>query len=150
MERDTILESFKTHLIKYLSDTTLNYPIVVGSSYIRRGAVDVNFDVTPIIYIWEDIERTKWNNRNSKRELDIIVEAYVNPKQYVATYDSDSKCLNAFLKEILDVVGRYNDSNPKNPFIETGNEVFYIVGDESLIALQIKLTMMYVTTLTNN
>ena len=140
--RDEILENFKSHLARYLSGGEYSFPF--NSEYIRRGAVDPNFDVLPIIYIWEDKERVVTRNRMKERTLPIVVEAYLNPKAY--SYDNDSQCINVFLRELLTITNQFNDTNPKNPFIELENDVFYIIGDVTMMAIQVRMEVKYVTT----
>ena len=79
-----------------------------------------------------------------ERTLPIVVESYLNPKAY--DYGNDSSCINQFLKELLEITGRYNESNPKNPFIELENDVFYIIGDVTMMAIQVRMEVKYVTT----
>jgi hypothetical protein len=140
--RDEILESYKSHLARYLSGGEYSFPF--DSLNIRRGAVDPNFDILPIIYIWEDKEAVTIRNQNKTRVLPIVVEGYFNPKAY--SYENDSTCMNAFLKELLEITARYNETNPKNPFTELENDVFYIIGEVTMMAIQIRLAVNYVTT----
>jgi hypothetical protein len=145
--RDEVLDSYKSHLIRYLTSGEYNdftNTFLFASENIKRGAVDANFDILPIIYIWEGKEKVITRNRTRTRELPIVVEGYVNPKAY--QYESDSNCINAFIREVQEITNRFNDSNPKNPFVETQNDVFYIIGDITMMAAQIHLAVEYVTT----
>ena len=149
MDRNILLNALRDFLSENmaLSAATDDVPIPIKDRYILRATPDFLFDPLPRLYIFEGTEGVSQRGRVKERDLEVVLTGLVNPSDYRSTYTLDADCINAFLKQIQKVINtkpmKYNDR--QIPVFEEGNDIYYIVGDPSFMAVEITVTLKYIT-----
>jgi hypothetical protein len=149
MDRNILLNAFRDFLSLNLalSAATADIPIPIADQYIVRATPNFLFDPLPRLYIFEGTEDVTERGRRKERELEVVLTALVNPSNHRTAYPLDADCINAFLKQIQLVANTkpmvYD--NKQIPVFEEGNDIYYIVGDPSFMAVEITVTLKYIT-----
>ena len=140
------------------SDTVV-FP--VQRQYVKRGGIELKFDAFPRIYLWTGDEIVTKVNRFKESELDATIAMMINPADHRDIYPDDNDCIDAALEQMQICLEKFNAPLPRTSYNaegilesnvgkrcavnEIGNDVIFITGDPSFVAVEIGIEIKYVT-----